>query len=193
MPITIKSLYTKKVTELKKNIGFYKKQCKYTDDMINKLKEQKSKLINTNKNINQKIIISQKFLEGSTTTKFKSLNRPQSSIGTHKVVLKDDDIINNLRTEYKTIKENELILEKKANIYYEKLREIDLENEEKERKEKEKEEALTGRKNFSSSVDNSIVHTYLKNLGGNKDDKSNKKEYIPFNIDKKILGKIRYV
>ena len=138
MPITIKSLYTNKLAELKKNIGFYKKQCRYTDDMINKLQDQRKKLIESNKNINQKIIISQKFLEGSKN--FKSLNRPQSSIGIHKVVLKDEDVINNLRNEYKTIKENELILEKKANTYFDKLHEIDLENEEKERKEKEKEE-----------------------------------------------------
>ena len=135
MPITIKSLYSNRVTELKKNIGFYKKQCRYTEDMINKLKDQRKKLIENNKNLDQKIKISQKFLEGNT-----KFNRPQSSIGTHKVVLKDEDIINNLRLEYKAIKEDELVLEKKAIIYYEKLREIDLENEEKQRKEKEKEE-----------------------------------------------------
>ena len=64
---------------------------------------------------------------------------------------------------------------------------------EKEKERKEKEEALTGRQNFSCSVDNSRIHTYLKNIGGNKTVQSNKKEYIPFNIDKKILGKIRYV
>ena len=49
---------------------------------------------------------------------------------------------------------------------------------EKERERKEKEDALTGRKNVSSSMNN---------------EKSNKKEYIPFKIDKKILGKIRYI
>ena len=52
---------------------------------------------------------------------------------------------------------------------------IDYYMKEKERKEK----ALTGRKNISSSMDN--------------DNKNNKKEFIPFKIDKKILGKIRYV
>ena len=64
---------------------------------------------------------------------------------------------------------------------------------EKEKERKEKEEALTGRKNFSSSVGDTRIRNYLKNIGGNKNEKSNKKEYIPFNIDKKILGKIRYV
>ena len=138
MPVTIKSLYTNRISELRKNINFYKKQCNYTEDMVNKLKEQRKKLIDANKNFEQKIKISQNFLENST--KLKNLNRPISSIGVHKPALKDEDIINNLKTEYKTIRENELVLEKKANTYFEKLREIDFENEERERKEKEKEE-----------------------------------------------------
>ena len=61
---------------------------------------------------------------------------------------------------------------------------------EKEKDKKEKEESLSGNKNVSSSLDNSKMNSYLNNYGTNK---SNKKEYIPFNIDKKILGKIRYV
>ena len=138
MPISIKSLYTTKLSDLKKNINFYKRQCNYTDDMINKLKEQRKKLIDSNKNLDQKIKITQNFLEN--TTKLKNLNRPQSSIGTYKKNNKDEDIINKLKAEYKSTRENELLLEQKANTYFEKLREIDLENEEKERKEREEEE-----------------------------------------------------
>ena len=139
MPITIKSLYTNKVSELRKNINFYKKQCNYTEDMVNKLKEQRKKLIDANKNFDQKIKISQNFLENST--KLKNLNRPISSLGVHKQpAFKDEEIINNLKSEYKTLRANEIVLEQKANTYFEKLREIDFENEEKERKEKENEE-----------------------------------------------------
>ena len=138
MPITIKSLYTNRLSDLKKNINFYKRQCKYTDDMINKLEDQRKKIIDSNKNF-KKLKMSQNFLESSTRVKNLNLNRPQSSLG-YKVVLKDEDIINNLRKEYKTIRDDELIFEQKANTYFEKLREIELENEEKERKEKEKEE-----------------------------------------------------
>ena len=138
MPITIKSLYTNKLSDLKKNINFYKRQCKYTDDMINKLQDQRKKLVDANKSFEQKLKISQNLLQHSTN--IKKLNRPQSSLGTHKTVLKDEDIINNLKEKYKLVRENEVVLEQKATTYFEKLVEIDKENEEKERKEKEKEE-----------------------------------------------------
>ena len=52
-----KSLYKNKLIDLKKNINFYKKQCKYTDDIINKLKEQRKKIIDSNKNFEPKIKI----------------------------------------------------------------------------------------------------------------------------------------
>ena len=68
---------------------------------------------------------------------------------------------------------------------------IDYYMREKEKERKEKEEALTGKKNLSSSLDNSKMNSYLTSSGNIN--KNTKKEYIPFNIDKKILGKIRYV
>ena len=40
-PISLKSLYSGKVSTLKKNINFYKKQIKYSEEMLNKLKDQK--------------------------------------------------------------------------------------------------------------------------------------------------------
>ncbi len=135
MPITIKSLYTNKLSNLKKNINFYKRQCKYTEDMINKLQDQRKKLIDVNKNSDQKLKISQNFLQNST--KLKKMNRPQSSIGSHKVVLKDEDIINNLKEKYKSVRENEVELEHKATTYFEKLVEIDKESEEKEKEQEE--------------------------------------------------------
>ena len=55
--------------------------------MINKLKEQRKKLIDANKNFEQKIKISSNFLE--TTTKIKNLKRPQSSLGPLKENMKD--------------------------------------------------------------------------------------------------------
>ena len=62
---------------------------------------------------------------------------------------------------------------------------IDYYMKEKEKKRKEKEEALSGRKNISSS------NSYL--ISNGNIDKGKKKEYIPFKIDKKILAKIRYI
>ena len=69
MPITIKSLYTNKLSDLKKNINFYKRQCKYTDDMINKLQDQRKKLVDANKSFEQKLKISQNLLQHSTNIK----------------------------------------------------------------------------------------------------------------------------
>jgi len=88
---------------------------------------------------------------------------------------------------YLNKKESQIIrlYEKEKMDYY-------MKEKEKERKEIEKEEALTGRKNISSTLDNSRLYSYLNNKNNNND-KTNNKDYVPFDIDKKILGKIRYV
>jgi len=57
----------------------------------------------------------------------------------------------------------------------------------KEKEKEKKDEELTGRINNSSSIDNTRIPSYLKSTG------SNKKDSAHFNIDKKILSKIRYV
>ena len=89
---------------------------------------------------------------------------------------------------YLNKKESQIIrlYEKEKMDYYMKLREM-------EKKEKEKEDNLTGKKNISSSLDNTKMNSYLKNNENFNNDKTNRKEYVPFTIDKKILGKIRYV
>lgn len=132
-PISIKCLYTNKVSELKKNINFYKRQCKYSDNMINKLKEQRKKLIDMNKNLDQKIKIEPGFIEG--TSKIKKHDRPVSSIGRHSLN-KDEDIVTNLKAKYKAIREEEINLHQKVNIYSDKLKEIDV-NEERNEEENE--------------------------------------------------------
>ena len=138
-PTNIKCFYSDKVSELKKNINFYKKQCQYTDEMINKLKDQRKKLIDANKNLDQKIKISQNFIED--TTKIKKFNQPMTSIGTNSInFTKDEDIINQLKSKYRMIRENEVSLKQKVNIYTEKIKEIEIENEKKEKELQEKEE-----------------------------------------------------
>jgi len=47
LPISVKSLYTGKVSSLKKSINFYKKQIKYSDDVLNKLKERLQPVYNS--------------------------------------------------------------------------------------------------------------------------------------------------
>ena len=132
-PISLKSLYTGKVSSLKKNINFYKKQIKYSEELLNKLHDQKKKLLDSNK----KIKLDSNFFNKSTTSTIKSNRRPQSSISPFNVENKKEnqDIILQLKKDYKKSREEELILEKKANIYYKKLKEINMTFIEKDKKE----------------------------------------------------------
>ena len=132
-PISLKSLYTGKVSSLKKNINFYKKQIKYSEELLNKLHDQKKKLLDSNK----KIKLDSNFFNKSTTSTIKFNRRPQSSISPFNVENKKEnqDIILQLKKDYKKSREEELILEKKANIYYTKLKEINMTFIEKEKKE----------------------------------------------------------
>ena len=139
-PISLKSLYSGKVSTLKKNINFYKKQIKYSEEMLNKLKDQKKKLIDSNPNLQQKIKIEANFM-GRTPISVKSHKRPQSSISISKEnKLDEKDLILKLRKDYKKIREEELKLEKKANIYYNKLKEINISLLEEKDKKSEMEE-----------------------------------------------------
>ena len=135
LPISVKSLYTGKVSQLKKSINFYKKQIKYTEDILNKLKDQKKKLIDSNKNLDQKIKIDSNFIDN--TSKIKLYQRPTTAKGELKL---DEDIVEKMRKEYKLAREEEITWEKKANVYYNKLKEINLEYEEKENLRKAEEE-----------------------------------------------------
>ena len=148
MPITLKTLYTGKVSSLKKSINFYKKQNKYLDDVLNKLKEQKKKLINSNKHLDHKIKIDSNFIDN--TSKLKPYQRPQTAKGEIKL---DPNNIENLRATYKTVRDEELKLEKKANIYYEKLKEINIEYEEKENTKKEEENKPQNQNQLEFGID----------------------------------------
>ena len=148
MPITLKTLYTGKVSSLKKSINFYKKQNKYLDDVLNKLKEQKKKLIDSNKHLDHKIKIDSNFIDN--TSKLKPYQRPQTAKGEIKL---DPNNIKNLRATYKTVRDEELKLEKKANIYYEKLKEINIEYEEKENTKKEEENKPQNQNQLEFGID----------------------------------------
>ena len=135
IPISMKSLYTGKVSSLKKSINFYKRQIKYTEDILNKLKEQKKKLIDSNKSFDQKIKIDSKFIDN--TSQIKTYQRPKTSKVDLRTVNNQDNI-EKLRKEYKKAREEELNFEKKANIYYDKLKEININYEEKEKENEKK-------------------------------------------------------
>ena len=149
IPISLKTLYTSKVSSLKKSINFYKRQIKHTEEILNKLKEQKKKLIDSNKNIQQKIKFDSNFI--NNTSKLKHFQRPQSSYN-YIVNSEEQKTIDNLRKEFKKEREEELMLEKKANIYYNKLKEINVIFEEKEN-EKKIEEEKKGQNQLEFGID----------------------------------------
>ena len=155
IPISMKSLYTGKVSTLKKSINFYKRQIKYTEDILNKLKEQKKKLIDSNKSFDQKIKIDSKFIDN--TSQIKTYQRPKTSKVDLRTVNNQDNI-EKLRKEYKKAREEELNLEKKANIYYDKLKEININYEEKE-KEKENEKKVEEDKKAQNQLEFGIDET----------------------------------
>ena len=155
IPISMKSLYTGKVSSLKKSINFYKRQIKYTEDILNKLKEQKKKLIDSNKSFDQKIKIDSKFIDN--TSQIKTYQRPKTSKVDLRTVNNQDNI-EKLRKEYKKAREEELNFEKKANIYYDKLKEININYEEKE-KEKENEKKVEEDKKAQNQLEFGIDET----------------------------------
>ena len=65
----------------------------------------------------------------------------------------DPNNIENLRATYKTVRDEELKLEKKANIYYEKLKEINIEYEEKENTKKEEENKPQNQNQLEFGID----------------------------------------
>ena len=129
----------------------------------------KSRIFNTKPVIDNKQL-NDEFVKSKKISGYLRKIHPSDSVGNIYLNKKESQIIR--------------LYEKEKMDYY-------LKEKEKERKEKEKEENLTGRKGVSSSLDNTRIRSYLNNA--NKNEKSNKKDYVPFNIDKKILGKIRYV
>ena len=94
---------------------------------------KKKKLLDSNK----KIKLDSNFFNKSTTSTIKSNRRPQSSISPFNVENKKEnqDVVLQLKKDYKKSREEELFLEKKANIYYNKLKEINMTFIEKEKKE----------------------------------------------------------
>ena len=123
VPISYKNLFINKISQLKKNINFYKRQLKITEDELNKLKNQKKNLIESKPIFFQKINIEKDLIDNQN--KIKSYEMSKSS----NTNPKNEDLINKLKENYKKIKEEELTLEKKANIYYEALKDIIIKNE----------------------------------------------------------------
>ena len=107
-PVAIKSFYTNKISELNKLINFFSKQCKYSDNLINKLKEQRAKLKEGINGIN----------ENKKEFEYFSINKNNEN-------KTDIEKINDLKKKLKESIESEKQLKKRLTIYQNKLKELE--------------------------------------------------------------------
>ena len=105
-PMEIKSFYTNQISKLNKLINFFTKQCQYSDNLINKLKDQRTKLIGTDKGIN----------ENKKEFEYYSINNENKT---------DVDKINELKKKLRDSIESEKKLKKRLNLYQNKLKELE--------------------------------------------------------------------
>ena len=158
--ITVKSSYSIKISQLKKNINFYKGQIKNSDELLNKLKEQRKKLMEANKGFDSKLKINQNFIENPS--KIKGMNRPISSIGERKQNIKEEDIINRLKIEFKSSKKEEMNLEQRFKMYLEKIKEIDATREENSQNQNQMEFGIDENNPYYSDDEDNIPEKTLK-------------------------------
>ena len=114
--ISIKSSYLKKISQLKNEISFYRGKKEFSDEMLNKLIEQRNKKMQLNKNYATKI---------ENIIKIRTINRPTSPLSEKRKKVEEEKIINKLKNELKLGKKIEIDMEKKSKIYLNKLKELD--------------------------------------------------------------------
>ena len=134
-PIQINSIYRSKIQELKKSINFYKGQLKHSNDELTKLKEKRKKLIDTEKIKGLKINLDINNKEKENITLIKNdLKKKEESKPSP---LTDEEKIKKLKDNLKAVKDHEKKIEQKMNLYLNKLKELEIIEEEKERKKEE--------------------------------------------------------
>ena len=142
-PIQINSLYKNRIRELKKSIKFYLMQINHSNDELNKLKEKRKKLIETEKikglKINLNMDLTKKEDEKVNIILKKDNNYNKDNMNN----MKEEEKIKKLKEDLIKAKEIEKKYEEKVEKYFIKLRELELIEEEKERQ-KQKEQQSRG-------------------------------------------------
>ena len=134
-PVHINSIYKNKIKELKKSIKFYERQVKFSEDELNKLKEKRKKLIDTEKIKGLKINldINNKERDKITIITNKNVNNNNNLLKKET----EEEKINKLKEKLRETKAKEKTMEEKLERYTNKLRELELIEEEKERQKEE--------------------------------------------------------
>ena len=133
-PVQINSIYKNKIKELKKSIKFYERQIKYSEDELNKLKEKRKKLIETEKIKGLKLNID---LNNKEKEEIKIVKKDKEENNKKKDLLTDEEKIKNLKEILKRAKDSEKKMEEKMEKYGNKLRELEIIEEEKQREKEE--------------------------------------------------------
>ena len=133
-PVQINSIYKNKIKELKKSIKFYERQIKYSEDELNKLKEKRKKLIETEKIKGLKLNID---INNKEKEEIKIVKKEKEENNKKKDLLTDEEKIKNLKEILKRAKDSEKKMEEKMEKYGNKLRELEIIEEEKQREKEE--------------------------------------------------------
>ena len=128
-PIIISSLYKNKISELKKSIKFYKRQIQYSDMEINKLKDKRKKLIDTEKLKSLKFDSNILDKNNNMNLKINITKKENILCMNEDKKLPKEDLILELKNKLKESKELEKKLEEKKLLYQKKLKEIDIKQE----------------------------------------------------------------
>ena len=133
-PVQINSIYRNKIKELKKSIKFYERQIKYSEDELNKLKEKRKKLIETEKIKGLKLNLD---INNKEKEEIRIIKKEKEDTNKKKEVITDEEKIKNLKEILKKTKESEKKMEEKMERYSNKLRELEIIEEEKQREKEE--------------------------------------------------------
>jgi hypothetical protein len=125
-PITFNSLYINKINDLKKSIKFYKRQIKFSESEIIKLKDKRKKIIEVEKKMPMKLN------DISNVNNIpKKINQDDNfSYSKDSSNINEGKIISNLRDKLYESKDEEKKLYEKMIAYQNKLKEIDINKEE---------------------------------------------------------------
>ena len=209
-PITFNSLYINKINKIKKSINFYKRQIQHSDIEINKLKDKRKKLLESEK---LKSIKSESKSSNNDNINVKINANKNENLSSPKGVknIPEEETISNLKKQLFESKEKEKKLEEKIIIYQNKLKEID--NTQKDEKENqsqiefgidsdnpyyiEDENNIPEEKNkFTSSQFNQFTYILFKNFeskGIVLDESKNKliNPFIEF-VNKNNISEVQY-
>ena len=159
-PITFNSLYINKIVKLKKSVKFYKKNLEYTENELNLLKDKRKKLIDAEKiksiKFDSNFLDKNNNINGNMNINIK--NKDNSITMKSNLKLPEEEIISKLKSKLKESKENEKKMKEKMILYQNKLKEIDINQEE------EKEEINESQIEFGIDSDNPYYIEDEKNI-----------------------------